>query len=276
MQSRTQPVPELTDLSGKALKGGWKARYELALQIEEENDGSDWAIMTLLKLLEDPSGQVRWRATEALWQIGGALPRIGCRSVMHDPESMVRNAATEALGEIGTVYDIVLLIEALQDKQWVVRASAASSLGTIVEEMSETVKKRLSEVLCQDRSRHVKRYAAVALGKSNDPTIIALLTDRLAKEIAPEVRSGILMGLYELGQRNRIEDMVDLLFTGNPEVQAQVLQNAPFLRPEDFPIMAESIRGFLERQLPAHLHSSAQDALKQIVKPGDDVDPDYP
>lgn len=271
MKSTVRPVPGLTDLSGKTFKGGWKARYALALQLETENNGSDWALLNLLKMLEDSSAQVRWRAVEALWRIGGSLARTGCRSVLHDPNSMVRNAAVEALGEIGSPHDIDLLLRALEDKQWVVRASAASSLGTITKDMSETVKDRLSEVLCQDRSSNVKRYAAVALGNSADPIVLSLLTERLNKETAREVRSGLIMGLYALGQRDRVEDLVNLLFTGAPKVQKQVLQSAVFLQPEDLSVMADAIRTFLERELPADLYSSAQEALSRISKSSDDA-----
>src|SRR5262249_22006655 len=210
-------------------------------------EGQDpWAEIILLHLLDDPSGDVRERAVDALWSLGGTLARIGARAALGDPEWSVRDTAAEALGEIGNRQDIPRLVALLQDPQWAVRASAAGGLGTLGDKRA---KQALIKALTEDSHRAVRRYAAVALGALRDEAAISILTESLSLEEDHHVLTGVLHGLYILGQRERLGQLLSLLESDDPLVRSQVLSFVERdIHPEDRGGATLALRQSLERE----------------------------
>ena len=222
----------------------------------------------LLQLLDDPSWEVREEAVDALWSIGGALGRIGARAALGDPEWCVRSRGAEALEEIGTQLDVPRLLHALHDPEWVVRASAASSLGGLG---NKRARKGLLAAL-GDPHPGVRRYAASALSRLQDPSIVPLLEEALARERENEARVGLLWALYRLGQGQRLDSVLALLQDTNYLVRCQVLDGLGMgVRGEDRAKVRSALRSLLDAEAHAAVRDDAERALNDLHAGGEGV-----
>ena len=123
--------------------------------------GSREAIPSLLKALEDPSGNVRRSATEALGNLGSVDAVPGLLKALEDPENYVRRSAIEALGTLGSREAIPGLLKTLEDSNDYVRGIAAKALGKLggVEAIPGLLK------ALEHPDSNVRERAAEALGK---------------------------------------------------------------------------------------------------------------
>ncbi|MBE9210937.1 HEAT repeat domain-containing protein, partial [Nostoc sp. LEGE 06077] len=144
----------------------------------------DTAVNRLIELLKDSEYIVRYRAAEALGNIGTEAAISRLIELLKDSESDVRSSAAEALGNIGTEAAISGLIELLKDSEYIVRSRAAVALGNIG---TEAAISGLIELL-KDSEYIVRSRAAVALGNIGTEAAISGLIE-LLKDSESDVRS---------------------------------------------------------------------------------------
>ena len=90
---------------------------------EEKGD-----VTSLISALQDDNATVRWKAAEALGEIGDKRAVEPLISALQDDNATVREDAAWALGEIGDKRAVEPLISALQDWDATVRRNAAEAL----------------------------------------------------------------------------------------------------------------------------------------------------
>ena len=173
-----------------------------------EGGGLENAIV-LLCLLEDRSPKARLLEVDALSCIGGPLARIGARLLLDDAVDYVRMEAVEVLGRIGRKQDVPKIARMLErDISWSVRSSAADALGDLGFRAGRPA---LERALRSDLEPVVRRDAALGLASVGGAEAIGVLTDAVAIEIDGLTRVGIFYGLYELGERQFLTDLLAIL-----------------------------------------------------------------
>jgi len=136
-------------------KGGkWTAMLESALGAIGEP-----AVDALLRGLEHPKKEMRWRCASCLRRIDSSRKVPGLLRAMQDPEESVRDAAAEALVYSRDPRILQPMLAALQEPDWRIRMRAASALGQLADERA-----RLAlEALQQDPHESVRSNAQSAL-----------------------------------------------------------------------------------------------------------------
>jgi|WetSurMetagenome_2_1015567.scaffolds.fasta_scaffold02232_5 HEAT repeat protein len=187
----------------------------LYLAVEALGDLQDpAAIPPLVTLLsEDQYSAVRWKAAEALANIGhdSVEPLI---LLLGHPDEDVRWKAAIALGEIGDVRAIDPLIGLLRDEDRYVKGRVAVALGMIGQ---PAVTPLISALLNGDGN--LRWGAAIALGRIRDPRAIAPLLQALGDKYE-NVRSEALASLKAMEDGN-----IDLFIQLLNEVGNEALQD---------------------------------------------------
>lgn len=199
-------------------------------------------------LTGDKYSGIRWKAAEALTQIGSeSVPYLV--NALENPDEDVRWKAAIALGEIGDKRAIDPLIRLLGDEDRFVRSRAAYALGT----MGEQVIQPLSEVLSSGKNPDLRLGAVMALGRIQaDPATRALIraTTDSREEVRQEAmtalaatgRDGvfvllealkfaekrekinIIRVLGEIGSKDAIEPLMQLLETADEDARPLIIQ----------------------------------------------------
>jgi hypothetical protein len=162
--------------------------------------------------------KVRWRAAEALGQIGDAGAVEPLITALEDSAWNVRGVVVLALGQIGDVRSVGPLIEALNDEYAGVRMNAAGVLGTFGD---PSVFKPLITAL-KDEYAEVRMNAAISLGEIGDrravkPLIAALKEPFTGKRIKSmkdddlDVRVAVASALLMIGGQHTIELLIAAL-----------------------------------------------------------------
>jgi len=274
---------EIAEQLSRVRKKNWKDRCLEAQSLEKSAGLVDGVV--LLHLLDDSSSEVRRQALDALWTAGVAssqlMPaaRVAARAGLTDTDWCVRSTAAETLGELGTQGDIPRLCAALQDREWVVRASAAGSLGALGADAVRATKRALGvraarralEQALSDRNAHVRRYVAVALSRLGDPEVAPLLEERLGRERQNRARVGLLSGLYSLGQRERLDEVLALLNDPDMFVRASTADGlSEDTRPEDRPRVLSALRSYSENEENPGLRTNAVRVISKLERAQDD------
>lgn len=143
---------------------------------------------------------------EARARAGWELIRVGSPAVeglltcLSDDIWVVRYRAAEALGEIGDGRSCEPLTAALADPKDHVRYMAAKSLG----KMGTSAAKEQLVPLLHDENEYVRRITAQSLGLVGDGAEIAVLQAARAGETDPEVCAAIDDAVALLQKKNKI------------------------------------------------------------------------
>ncbi|MEH1832883.1 MAG: HEAT repeat domain-containing protein [Nostoc sp.] len=139
---------------------------------------SEYAVTFLSNSLQDEYDSVRWRAAQALGDIGNEAAVSALINALQDEYNSVRSSAVEALGKIGNEAAVSALINALQHEDNYVRWSAAQALGNIGNEAAVSA---LINAL-QHEDNYVRGSAALALGKIGNEAAVSALINALQHE----------------------------------------------------------------------------------------------
>ncbi|MDY7048301.1 MAG: HEAT repeat domain-containing protein [Microcystis panniformis WG22] len=197
----------------QALKDSdWGVRWKAAEALGEI--GTETAIPGLLKALEDSDGFVRVRASEALAKIASetAIPEL-LKALEHSNKDVRGNAAF-ALGKIGSETAIAGLIKALKDSNRNVREKAAAALDKI---SPETAIAGLLKAL-EHSNRNVRGKAAAALDKISPETAIAGLLKAL-EHSNKDVRGKAAAALGKISPETAIPELLKALEHSNKDVR---------------------------------------------------------
>ena len=137
--------------------------------------GSGALVPLSAALAEDPRGEVKALAAEALGELGdrGALRAL--KEAAGATDELVRRRAVAALGRLGDPRALDTLVTAMQDQSADVATSAAEALGRLGDRRAL---KPLVAALGGDR-RWLSRQAAAALGQLGDPAATPALVEAL-------------------------------------------------------------------------------------------------
>ena len=166
-------------------------QYEAADALGQLRDPA--AVQPLMEVLtDDQYSGIRWKAAEALAQIGtpAVEPLI---AVLSHPEEDVRWKAAIALGEIGDTRAIGPLIELLRDEDRFVKGRAAYALGLIGSPAVGELIRALRE-----GDGNLRWGAAVALGNIRDAQSVFPLLHALGDRYE-NVRSEAASALIAIG-----------------------------------------------------------------------------
>lgn len=149
--------------------------------------------------LEDADGEVRWRAQQALQELGAAaIPELMASLNHRNPA--VRKSVIVALGRVGGEASSAMpaMLVALHDVNADVRGAAADCLGrlgVVNQSMLQTLVKTLN-----DPNAEVRRYAATTLGRIGPQACAATTALRIAaiSDIAVKVRSAAQAALQRI------------------------------------------------------------------------------
>jgi HEAT repeat protein len=158
--------------------------------------------------------QVRWIAAKALGEIGDARAVKPLITTLQDTNSTVRWKATEALANIGAPA-AKPLIAALKHSNNQVRLGAANALGNLKDDL---VVEPLIEALINDSDLIVRENAANALGNLKDTRAIEPLIVAL-KDIYGGVREAAASALGNLKNACTVEPLIAALKDNHSDVR---------------------------------------------------------
>lgn len=190
-------VPALLD----ALDGEYftvRSRAALALA----RIGETRAKQRILELLKDPEDEVRIAACLALAYFRDPSTFDDITNVLlDDPQIEVRQAAARALGNTQLPAALPYLMEALHDSfWWYEREYAVGDLLQAIEKMGYAAVSPLIESL-QDKEGTVRKFAAILLGRLDDPRAIEALSMSLY-DMHHEVGKASAESLAKFGARS--------------------------------------------------------------------------
>ena len=187
----------------------------------------------LVKLLQDPSPDVRRTAAQSLGKIADPTGEQALVKALEDLDPQVREYSVWALGQIGEEVDnttALALVKALGDTQSNVKRAAASALGRIgtrqvvVELLTEAIRMRETEMLRYSvealseldspsayvelisalnvSDARIRQVAIAALGELGDPRALPAIRNRLLQDPDIGVRTEAAFRLGKLGDQN--------------------------------------------------------------------------
>lgn len=169
------------------------------------------SIPFLIKALEDPDEDVRWKAGFSLKKLGSvAVPALA--KVLHSGSLNARRVSAFILGEIRSKEPITALVKALRDTDADVRWKASRSLARLGSDVVEP----LARIIKTDDVR-AKRCAVWVLQQIPLPRCTTLLAQALHDTDA-EVRWKAAVGLKERGE-SALLALAPALKSLNPEVR---------------------------------------------------------
>jgi HEAT repeat protein len=214
--------------------------------------------------LNDRSPMVRATALESLTCIGNetALPDVV--KLLSDPNAEVRMMAAEAFGALSKPgKSPKTLISLLEDKDELVRVAAAESLGLIGDRRALP---KVREAL-YDKSALVRSYAAPAVGQLGSRKDRRLLTSMLRTEKDEIARVGFLTGLYGLGERESLTELLNLMSKANDYrarcAAANTLAELRLTKTERR-IVIDALRRALRREPTVASRSSIRSTLQEL------------
>jgi HEAT repeat protein len=128
-------------------------------------------IRGFIELLKSPHLHYRWKAAEALGEIGDVSAVIPLIEALRDPYVDVQWIAAQSLGKIGDPRAVEPLIAALKSEEKWLRIGAAWGLGRLGSRGGSAAVPFLIELL-NDPKRDVRKTASWALGRIGDERAI--------------------------------------------------------------------------------------------------------
>jgi HEAT repeat protein len=161
--------------------------------------------------LLDASPIVRATAVEVLAGINDKTAKLKILPRLKDQNAEVRMRAAEALGSLRHVAKApVQLVKLLKDRDVLVRVAAAESLGLI----GDTRALPALRSALHDRSPLVRSYAAEAVGTLGKKHDLSKLTRLLQDETNELARVGFYKGLYKLGEKKALQNLITTVNKG--------------------------------------------------------------
>jgi HEAT repeat protein len=148
---------------------GDKQAFQKALEIEMP-DGTQ-ALDEIVDYLQDCNQNVRWRAVEALGELGDAQVVERLLPLVYDESEKVRWAVAWALGMLGGDDSIEGLLLLLKDENQLVRASAVRALRKVGD--AQSIPELLD--LLDDEDREVRQRAVESLGLIGEMSVESYL-----------------------------------------------------------------------------------------------------
>jgi HEAT repeat protein len=181
--------------------------------------GSEQAVDRLLTALDDPNDNVRWGAAEVLGEIGSEQAVDRLLTALDDPNDNVRSRAAEALGKIGSEQAVTELLKALDDSGGDVRSRATEALGKIGSKQAVTgLLKALG-----DLNDNVRSSAATALGKiGSEQAVIGLL--KALDDPDSDVRWSATEALGKIGGKQAVTGLLKALGDLNDNVRSRAAE----------------------------------------------------
>jgi len=167
--------------------------------VRTNNEGG---IAILLGLLPGPDAEFRAAAAAALECIQRQSAEYenaiaALLKLLQDESPVVRSSAAAALGTIREQRAVPSLADLLlHDEDWIVRCEAAEAVGYIDPAQAMLA---LQQAM-NDEYEEVRAYAAMAIGRSNEASIVPWLATRLRQEHVLNARLEIYGALARLGQ----------------------------------------------------------------------------
>ncbi len=202
------------------------------------------AVPTLLNLLASPDPAVRANAAYALGHLGSQDIQTVAAALVHllaDPDALVRSDAVDALGLLRYTAAIDPLIGMLHDDEDpVVRASVAEILGDFGEARALAA---LLQAL-NDPDESVRAFAACSIGLLGTPELLPKLQAQLKSEDNLKVRAELLTAGYRLGEKEHLQQLLDLLNNADESLATAILNMLEDLASRTVPwaILSDSTR----------------------------------
>jgi len=168
-----------------------------------------------IKGLKDEEPGVRRHSANALEKIGGRdAERALAAALQEETDQDVRQNITTALSGLGSNYAMDALVASLPFESEPVRVSIAAKLA---ETRTPRAIRVLTDLLASDRSPRVRTNAAVGLLKAKDPSTVPALADALKDRIAT-VRVPASEALIELADDSIMDSLLDAMDDTNSTV----------------------------------------------------------
>jgi HEAT repeat protein len=221
--------------------------------------GSDRAVDALFSALKDKNGFVRLRAAIALGQVGSDRVVDALFSALKDEDSNVRWRAAEALGRIGSDRAVDALISALKDDDSDVRDRAAEALGQIG---SDRAVDALFSAL-KDKNGFVHLRAADALGQIGSERAVDALLAAL-KDDDTFVRGSAASGLADLPDKAITAGLSRSLSHTDDFIRRKAVQVIGYYRTDT--AMLEELSRLAESDPSEEVRRAASDAREKFIR----------
>ena len=203
---------------------------------------------TICTLLRDPDLMVQSKAIETLIRLNDASTVKYLIEYLQDESEYIRRAAVEVLNEVGDARAIKDLLSALRDQDWWVRVRSADALGTIggprvvdavlalIKDEDPFLRRTAVEILntskderavdsliesLQDEDWWVRERAADALASMGNARAVEPLRNMLNED--PQTMQVAIRALGDLGDRDSVHALIDVLKNNNAAVQKEAL-----------------------------------------------------
>jgi len=181
--------------------------------------------------------------------------------LLRDKAALVRSEAIKALMKINNDRYLSELVPLLDDKDEVVRVDAIECVALLG---GKSASKYLIRLI-SDRSELVRAYAGTVLGEIGGKSYAKTMEKRLEQERGGLAKLGLLEGLFLLGQKERLSEILKLINSKRYHVRCSVANTLPSLVNKDNKkIIAESLINAFKREATVAAKSSIRDALKKI------------
>lgn len=236
---------------------------EKLLKIEQlRNCNSEEALINLLSFIEDDELSIKLIAIEQLAYFNQySLAEKELIKLTRHYDNEVRRTVIESLVNYNSNDVINAIIVLLEDSDELVRITAAESLGLLKSSKSiPSLVKSLS-----DKSELVRSYAAASLGEIGDKNIIYTLKEKLKQEKRNAARLGYYYGLYLLGEKEYLNNIIKLLKTKSYKVRSSSVNSlVNMVNKENVLLIKNELNKALITEQTIAVKSSIQAALSEI------------
>lgn len=200
-------------IQGRLPNSGEEEIIDNLKHLPQSNSSADVA----RRLLDHRKPNVRMAALDVLVSYDSRKGVLSLIRLLGDPSWKVRMHAAELSARLFARKVPKQFLRLLRDKHELVRVQAVESLAYIGDRNSDAVAAVRSNL--SDRSPLVRSYAAATLGVIGKPSDRNLLAKRLPTEKSDKARLGILAGLYALGDDSAFSQLLKLLDSDDFEVR---------------------------------------------------------
>jgi len=181
---------------------------------------------------------------------------------LHNRDYSVRKDTLKLIEETGNIEYFGEVVKLLDDKNEIIRADAVQVLFYLSKERSLTY---LIEKL-DDKHRFVRSAAATFIGEASDKSAINDLENALDRERSNTAKVGILEGLYLLGQKERLYELLLLLKSKKYQVRCAVANTVKYLEMEneDKKLVIDTLRKAFDIEPTIAAKSYIEAALIQL------------
>lgn len=267
--------PDVQALLTDCRSGDPDKQIAALIELIKLNDKNIVPELLKMDLLSSPDENVRIETVRAFGYLGKQeIERIGPNllEMLSESSELLRNEIVETLGLLIYPPAVELLKNILHnDPDWIVRCSAAETLGNY---KNKELLPDLEQAL-RDEEPTVQAYAALAIGLTAQPTFLPKLDAYIAAAVTPSVKAELLAAAYRLGERTRLQELLDILLAADEETVPTLLTTfqdlterclPPTLR-VDIPLLRKALSAQAQRTplYQAHIQE-IQNNLAQLEK----------